>query len=547
MTAPAEGSDDTRASDARASLAESDYRLLLRNDFHAFLHRSFCELNPRTSFLDNWHVAVLAAKLEGVRRGETRRLIVNLPPRHLKSHAASVAFPAWWLGHDPSAQILCVSYGQELSDKLSRDCRALMTSRFYERLFATRLSPMRSAVEEFATTAHGFRLATSVGGVVTGRGGDVIVIDDPLKPEEAVSDSFRARVNDWYDNTLYSRLNDRRKGAIVLIMQRLHEDDLVGHVLAQEDWEVVSFPAIAEDDERYEIATASGVRTFGRKAGEALHAEREPLEEIERIRRALGSWNFAGQYQQRPAPVGGAMVKREWFKFFDSEPRPFERIVQSWDTANKATELADYSVCTTWGVKQKHFYLIDVFRRKLNYPELKRAVVARAGQFGAESVLIEDRASGTQLIQELVREGLVQVRKVVPDADKVMRLHAQTGAIENGFVHLPVHAPWLEEYLAELMTFPKSRHDDQVDSTSQALAWLSRPGPMASWLEMMEEYYARNPGERPAPWMSDTRREASSRPTSRRVTETRRDELGREYTVHYTAPVPWYEIPDNPC
>src|ERR1700733_10216739 len=167
----------------------ADYRLLLQNDFHLFLHRSFCELNPRTAFLDNWHVAVLAAKLEEVRRGKTKRLIINLPPRHLKSHTASIAFPAWWLAHDPSAQILCVSYGQELADKLSRDCRALMTSKFYQRLFPNRLPPPRAAAEEFAATGHGFRLATGVGGVVTGRGGDVIIIDDPLKPEEAVSDA----------------------------------------------------------------------------------------------------------------------------------------------------------------------------------------------------------------------------------------------------------------------------------------------------------------------------------------------------------------------
>ena len=454
---------------------DSDYRLLLQNDFHLFLHRAFCELNPRTTFLDNWHIAVLAAKLEDVRRGKTTRLIINLPPRHLKSHAASIAFPAWWLAHEPSAQILCVSYGQELADKLSRDCRALMTSKFYQRLFPTRLSPARAAVEEFATTNHGFRLATGVGGVVTGRGGDVIIIDDPLKPEEAVSDAARARVNDWYDNTLYSRLNDRKSGAIVIIMQRLHEDDLVGHVQGQEDWDVVSFPALAEEEESYKIETATGSRTFGRRTGEALHPARMDAGEIARLRRALGAWNFAGQYQQRPAPLGGGMVKREWFGWYETAPAPFERIVQSWDTANKQTELADYSVCTTWGVKQRNYYLLHVLRRKLNYPELKRAVAAQAAHFSADVILIEDRASGTQLIQELAAEGLHRVKKVVPEMHKVMRLHAQTGAIENGFVYLPKAAPWLDDYLLELLTFPKSRHDDQVDSTSQALAFLSQP------------------------------------------------------------------------
>ncbi len=478
-------------------VADTEYRLLLQNDFHLFLHRSFCEINPRTTFLDNWHIEVLAAKLERVRLGQTKRLIVNLPPRHLKSHAASIAFPAWSLGHDPSAQLLCVSYGQELSDKLSRDCRALMTSSFYERLFPTRLSPMRSAVEEFATTGHGFRLATSVGGVVTGRGGDIIIIDDPLKPEEAVSDGLRARVNDWYDNTLYSRLNDRRRGAIVIIMQRLHEDDLVGHVQAQEEWEVVSFPAIAEADESYVVESRTGTRVVGRKAGEALHEAREPLAEIERIRRTLGAYNFAGQYQQLPAPLGGGMVKRDWFQFYDAEPRPFEFVVQSWDTANKATELADYSVCTTWGARQNHFYLLHVLRQKLNYPELKRAVRAQAAQFRPQNVLIEDRASGTQLIQELIHEGLHNVKRMTPDGDKVMRLHAQTGVIENGFVHLPREAPWLEEYLGELMTFPRSRHDDQVDSTSQALSWLVNPGNGEAWIRFAREQLAKRPPPHP--------------------------------------------------
>ena len=482
---------DAGAPDTPARVAESEYRLLLQNDFHLFLHRSFSELNPRTPFLDNWHIAVLAAKLESVRRGATKRLIVNLPPRHLKSHAASVALPAWWLGHDPSAQLLCVSYGQELSDKLSRDCRALMTSSFYERLFPTRLSPSRAAVEEFETTGHGFRLATSVGGVVTGRGGDAIIIDDPLKPEEAVSDAARVRVNDWYDNTLYSRLNDRRRGAIVIIMQRLHEDDLVGHVLAQEDWEVVSFPAIAEQDENYIIETTTGSRHYGRKAGEALHGARDSLEEIGRIRRALGSNNFAGQYQQQPAPLGGGLVKRAWFRSYDTEPRPFERIVQSWDTATKATDLSDYSVCTSWGVKEKNYYLLHVRREKLNYPDLKRAVVEQARRFGAEVVLIEDRASGTQLIQELVWGGLRTVRKIEPEADKVMRLHAQTGVIENGFVHLPRNATWREEYLDELTRFPKSRHDDQVDSTSQALKFMTTPGPMDGWFALARKHLGR--------------------------------------------------------
>jgi hypothetical protein len=198
--------------------------IALRDDVASFAARAFRELNPRTPFLMNWHIELIAAKLAAVRAGHIRRLIVSLPPRHLKSHLASIAFPAWCLGHEPSAQILCVSYAQDLADKLSRDCRRLLASEWYQRLFpTTRLVPRHRAAPEFETTAQGSRVATSVGGVLTGRGADLIVIDDPLKPEEALSQTQRQAANEWYDHTLYSRLNDKLTGAIVLIMHRLHE------------------------------------------------------------------------------------------------------------------------------------------------------------------------------------------------------------------------------------------------------------------------------------------------------------------------------------
>jgi hypothetical protein len=212
-------------------------------------------------------------------------VIINMPPRHLKSHLASVAFPAWCLGHDPSAQLLCVSYAQDLADKLSRDCRQIVASGWYRQLFATRLSAHRQAMSEFETTAQGCRLATSVGGVLTGRGADIIIIDDPLKPEEALSQTQRQAANDWFDHTLYSRLNDTRSGAIIVIMHRLHEEDLAGHVLAQEDWEVVSLPAIAEEEEVWALDTELGQYLFTRQRGEALHPERQPLATLDKIRR----------------------------------------------------------------------------------------------------------------------------------------------------------------------------------------------------------------------------------------------------------------------
>src|SRR5947208_5954522 len=180
------------------------YAHVLRHDLYAFIHRSFLELNAQTPFLANWHIEVLAAKLEEVRRGHCKRLIINVPPRHLKSHATSIAFPAWVLGHEPAKQILLITYAQDFSDKLARATRTLMTSPFYEGLFDTRLSKGREAVSEYETTDGGCRLSTSIGGVVTGRGADLIIIDDALKADDALSELRRRSVNEWYDNTLRS-------------------------------------------------------------------------------------------------------------------------------------------------------------------------------------------------------------------------------------------------------------------------------------------------------------------------------------------------------
>jgi predicted phage terminase large subunit-like protein len=207
-----------------------------------------------------------------------------------------------------------------------------------------------------------------------------------------------------------------------------------------------------------------------------LHPEREPAAMLEQIRRTIGEYNFAGQYQQAPSPLGGGLVKAAWFRHYapGELPESFERIVQSWDTASKATELSDFSVCTTWGIKGHDLYLLDVVRRRMEYPELKRAVREHHERFRPSVVLIEDKASGIQLIQELIGEGLHAVTRYQPQLDKIMRMHAQTAMIENGFVRVPDEATWLAQYLHELWVFPNGKHDDQVDSTAQMLDWFKR-------------------------------------------------------------------------
>ncbi|MDP8998354.1 MAG: terminase family protein [Pseudomonadota bacterium] len=334
-------------------LSKAEYDALSRQDYFTFFVRSFHDLLGAGTFQYNWHLEVLAAKLQAVVDGKIKRLIINIPPRHLKSLMASIALPAFILGRDPKASIICVSYAQDLTDKFARDCRALMQSAWYQSIFPTRLTQSRAALQELITTQGGFRLGSSVGGVLTGRGADILIIDDPIKPSDAQSDARRNSANDWYDGTLYSRLNSKTEGAIILIMQRLHEDDLTGHLLQQKGWELLCLPAIAEQDETFRMKNLFGRKTFTRKAGEALHEARESLATLEQIRLSLGTYHFAAQYQQTPAPTGGGLVKQNWFRTYahDQLPVPFEQIIQSWDTANTPTELSDYSVCTTWGLK----------------------------------------------------------------------------------------------------------------------------------------------------------------------------------------------------
>lgn len=244
------------------------------------------------------------------------------------------------------------------------------------------------------------------------------------------------------------------------------------------EWEVLSLSAIAERDELYVIVSPLGTRSYTRRSGESLHPELLSLEKLAELRRSMGDYNFQSQYQQNPAPPGGALVKTDWLKYYEpgEEPGQFSRIVQSWDTANKVTHLADYSVCTTWGVFDKLYYLLHVFREKLNYPDLRRAVVAQAAAFGAGTILIEDKASGTQLIQDLRSEGVNGVTAYVPPpgTDKLMRLHAQTAMFENGRVYLRRDASWLQDYVHELTTIPGAEYDDQVDSTTQFLHYISQ-------------------------------------------------------------------------
>ena len=448
----------------------------LRHDLTTFIHRTFQTLAPAQRYHHNWHIEAMAWHLQQCAKGEIKRLLITLPPRHLKSICASVAFPAWLLGQDPSRRIVCASYSADLASKHAQDCRAVMESDWYRRVFPhTRLGREKNTEMNFVTTRHGYRYSTSVGGTLTGRGGNLIIIDDPIKPEDAMSEAKRSAVNDWFDRTLYSRLDDKRDDVIVSIMQRLHVEDLAGYVLAKEPWVELNLPAVAEVEDQIPIGPD---QVYTRREGELLHEAREPREVLDRLKSALGSFNFSAQYQQCPVPPEGEIIKWEWFRFYDGLSRDYgDSVVQSWDTASKAEELSDYSVCTTWLIKGNDFYLVNVLRQKLNYPDLKRRVIEHALTVKPDAIIIEDKGSGTSLIQDLCRTNLGGLPYPIPfrpDKDKVTRMHAQSAKIEAGHVLLPRQAAWLEDFRTELLQFPRGRYDDQVDSVSQFLNWIER-------------------------------------------------------------------------
>ena len=442
-----------------------------KTDYLVFLRKVFATVQPGTQFHQNWHHAAIAHVLDRVMRGELRRVLVTVPPRSLKSITISVAFPAFLLARDSSKKILCVSYSNELATKLSIDFRAVMKSAWYRRAFpGTVISSEKDTETELLTTQRGGRYSTSVGGTLTGRGGDVIIIDDPMKPEEAMSEVSRARVKAWYETTLMSRLNDKVESAIIVVMQRLHMDDLAGVLLDKGGWYHLDLPAIADTEQVISLYPSGEYR---RAVGDVLDAKREPKAILDELKASMGEMTFSAQYQQRPVPLEGYLIKRAWLQYYDvpPDPQPNDMFVWSWDTALKASQLANYSVGTLWHVRGNTCYLREVIRDRYDFPSLKRAVLAARNRWPQSALLVEDKGSGTSLIQQLRTEN-VEVIAVQPVDDKITRLYATQPMFEGGSVVFPKQAPWLDVLLTELMAFPNYRTDDQVDSISQALTWI---------------------------------------------------------------------------
>jgi predicted phage terminase large subunit-like protein len=453
--------------------AQQIVRAVRRRHFQLFVMKVFETLHPGENPIRmSWYIQAMCHRLEQMAAGECRRLVITVPPRHLKSITASVAYVAWLLGRDPSIKIMVASYSQDLARLHSNLTRTIMESAWYlDEYPQTRISDRGNRALELETTAGGVRKAVSVSGSITGFGADLIILDDCMKADDANSSVVREETRSWFDNTLLSRLNDKATGRILSIQQRLHEDDLPAYLLSK-GYEHLNLPAIAQ---REEVIPIGEGKVHCRQVGDLLNPEREPKEVLDQLRRDMGPAVFSAQYQQDPVAPEGNLIRMEWFGTYDERPERHEflKVVQSWDTGMSAAPTSDYSVCTTWGFGRddKKWFLLDVFRKRLDFPDLKRAVIQFEARWGADQVLIEDACSGKSLWQELRATSTFVPIMIKPDRSKEERFTGCLAEVEAGNILLPIEAPWLDLFRGELKAFPAVRHDDQVDSFSQFVNW----------------------------------------------------------------------------
>jgi predicted phage terminase large subunit-like protein len=470
----AAGDIPTRSKKKLASLNEhTALAALLRCELPFFVRKVFNTLLPGTPYYHNDYLDLMGDRLTQVHKGEIRRLVLNVPPRSLKTIYASIAFPAWVLGRKPSCHIIFATYSLERAAEVHRQLRAVIDSAWFQELFpGTRAA--KQTETEFITTAGGGMLFTSVGGPLTGYGADLEIIDDPTKAEGPGAEVARKRANKWFSGSAITRLNDQKTGAIIIVQQRLHWRDLSGHVLPRGGWEHVNLPLIAPND----IAVPFGAgKVFKRHKNELLHPERMGWEEINRLKRDMDPADFAAQFLQAPAPAG--IVLRSWFKFYQLPftRRDGDRVVQSWDTARTVSDNSDFSVCTTWLIRDGNYYVLNVFRAQLREEDLPSTIAELATKYRPESILIEDFGCGADLLKKLRCDpprGLPEPIGRRPLGFKPDRMKAQAHHIADGHVHLPVQADWLADFLDEVENFPDGRHDDQVDSMSQFLGYTAQ-------------------------------------------------------------------------
>lgn len=479
------------------SLAEDSLSEYIRQAWHV--------VEPATPYLHNWHIDLISEYLEAVTAGQITRLLVNIPPRYMKSLSVSVGWPTWSWIKNPSSRWIFASYSASLSKKHSMDRRTIIQSPWYQDNWGKtyQFSEDQNEKVAYQNTRMGHMVATSIGGTATGKGGNYIVVDDPHNPKQTESDTQRLSALEFFDRTLSTRLDDKKRGAIVVIMQRLHEQDLTGHLLERGGWEHLNIPAIAEGGKTI-IHFPISKKEVIREEGDLLWPEREGQTEIEKAKAELGEYGFAGQYQQRPSPAGGGILKRHWWKYWQYPgmslppvqerledgslfecpvvdlPPVWEQQLQSWDMAFKDTKSSDYVVGQLWARVRANKYLLDQVRDKLSFVKSVEAVknfTRKWPEAGAK--LVEDKANGPAVIDTLRMEisGLIPIE---PNGSKEARVHAVSPQIQSGNVILPHPMmpgyDWVRGYVERSAQFPFAAYDDEQDATSQALNHMPKVG-----------------------------------------------------------------------
>lgn len=411
-----------------------------------------------------------------VQKKQSPRLILTMPPRHGKSQLVSKHFPAWAFGVNPNINFIVASYSDDLVRRINKDVQRIMTSEEYLQIFPnTNLLYAKGSVRAVKTTGlfeipryKGSFRSTGIGGALTGMGGDILAVDDPFKGRaEADSPTIRNNVWDWYTSVLYTR---QAQGAGILVtVTRWHEDDLVGRLLkAQNDggdkWELINYPAIAETDEPH------------RKEGEALHPERYSIETLESIKRNIGAYDWGSLYQQHPSPRAGGIFRRDWLRFYDELPPFFELQIQSWDFTFKDAATSDNVSGQVWGKLGNDFYLLDNVTEKMDFVTQQRAIQRISSKWDKTYIkVVEDKANGSAIINSMgaTIPGLTPFN---PRSSKTERAYSVSPLFETGRVFIPNRNKfqWVDKYVDELCNFPAAPHDDQVDSTTQALMYFTQ-------------------------------------------------------------------------
>lgn len=469
----------------RSQIRRFSNRLRWEDDLDAFIRRAWREIEPGVAYKHNWHIDLIAEYLMAIDAGQLQRVIFNIPPRNMKSIAISVMWPVWsWLKR-PESRWQFWSYSADLMTKHSLDRRTIVESEWYQSNWGDRI---RLAHDEnrksiFMNDKRGVMDATRT---KTGKGGNRLVIDDPVNPEEALSETARATANRLYDLTLSSRLDNPAEDAIVVVMQRLHEDDLTGH-LAEHGFEHVVIPAVAEERTRHVFPVSGRVRE--RAEGELLWPERFPQSVIDGFKVSHGPFGFASQFQQRPVPLGGSIFPAaRWGRYRRADlPEAFRRVIAVADTAHEEGEENDFSVLALWGEGGRGWYLLALVRRQMEYPELEATVKEKWAEWRAfprgwrvQRLVIENKSSGIALRQRLRKETRIPVEAFNPGTrSKIARAHAISGYHAAGRLFLPERAEDalgdinLGAFVTEHALFPNGRHDDQVDTTVMSTLWFT--------------------------------------------------------------------------